>query len=390
MGVGEVGCKAEMAATFVDVLYVCVGSSFQTFDLVSKANFLIMFNDIRPKYSKKRINKAGERIRARNPELEDYQAVEHWRASHSHILNTFQATLRGRARGRDITVAQRLKRRHTIFDKLMRQPRMQLSRMNDVAGCRLIFSSQDELFAFRNSLHKARFKHVLRNGGDDRYNYIENPKESGYRGVHDVYQYQGATALGSQWDGLLLEIQYRTTFQHAWATAVEVADFIDTTRIKFGDTDRAHLRFFQLASELIARNFEGQTSCCSELSDRELVKEFNSVERRIRLLGTFKGLQAKGNELRSTENAILIFHAAGPEEPQKLEVLTFPSMSSAITRYAELESQYADADADIVLVRAGSSEGIRDAFRNYFSDVNEFVRLVTRSLEQLEQGSELR
>lgn len=342
-----------------------------------------MFYDIKPLHSKKRINKAGDHIRDKTAGIDDLNVVENWRASHAHILNTFQATLRGRARGGNITVAQRLKRRHTIFDKLCREPKMQLSRMNDVAGCRLIFQSQDELCEFRDSLHSARFKHVLRNGDDDRYNYITHPKKSGYRGIHDVYQYKGKAETGTQWDGLLLEIQYRTTYQHAWATAVEVADHIDTTRIKFGETDEPHLRFFQLASELIARSFEDQTSCCGELTNKDLVREFLSVDRDIRLLDAFRGLQANSGVIASTENAILIIHSDADGKLQNLEVRTFPSMSSAISQYEELEREYAETNADIVLVRSGSSEGIREAFRNYFSDVNDFVSLVTKACECL-------
>ena len=66
---------------------------------------------------------------------------------------------------------------------------MQLSRMDDVAGCRLIFPTVEELRVFRAEFHdKSRFKHSLKND-PDKYDYIAHPKESGYRGVHDVYVY---------------------------------------------------------------------------------------------------------------------------------------------------------------------------------------------------------
>jgi putative GTP pyrophosphokinase len=348
-----------------------------------------MLFDIAPLSSKRRINIAGERIRNGTSTAEDLVVIENWRASHAHILNTFQATLRRRSKGKSVTVAQRLKRRTTIFDKLSREPGMQLARMNDVAGCRLIFQNQEDLFQFRNSLHSARFKHVLKNGDDDRYNYIERPKDSGYRGVHDVYQYKGLTEQGAQWDGLLLEIQYRTVNQHAWATAVEVADFIDTTRIKFGDTDKTHLSFFQLASELIARQFEGQRSCHPDLTNKELVQEFKKVDGKIRLLDTFGKLKISGGKDVFNKNVILIIPNDKNEKLSNLKVLSFSSMSSAITRYGELEREYADTDADIVLVRANSGESIREAFRNYFSDVIDFVRLINGSCENLKSKPDL-
>src|SRR5215207_3906826 len=73
---------------------------------------------------------------------------------------TFNVALRRRARGNDIVVAQRLKRRKTIFDKLRREPNMQLSTMQDVAGARVIFKNIDDLMAFRAALHSAKVDHV--------------------------------------------------------------------------------------------------------------------------------------------------------------------------------------------------------------------------------------
>lgn len=90
--------------------------------------------------SKERINRAGEALRrmakAKDPEAladEDALYLDIWRGAHRHVLNTFQAILRNRTRGTGIVVAQRLKRRVTIIDKLGREPRMQLARMDDVA-----------------------------------------------------------------------------------------------------------------------------------------------------------------------------------------------------------------------------------------------------------------
>jgi len=65
--------------------------------------------------------------------------------------------------GRRIEVAQRLKRRRTIIDKLRRYQGMQLARMDDIAGCRLIFPDIESLHKFRDQVHRARFNHVLKN-----------------------------------------------------------------------------------------------------------------------------------------------------------------------------------------------------------------------------------
>lgn len=161
---------------------------------------------IEPQFSKSRIKNAGKRIRENTHTIDDITVLENHRASHTYIMNTFNVALRRRARNKDIVVAQRLKRRKTIFDKLQREPNMQLSTMHDVAGARVIFQSLNDLIAFRKSLHSAKVDHVLRTRDDDRYNYLINPKDTGYRGVHDVFEYKVKSVQGVKWNGLLIEI----------------------------------------------------------------------------------------------------------------------------------------------------------------------------------------
>ena len=189
-----------------------------------------------PGGSKSRVNRAGENIRNGVATSEDYNVLEEWRSAHRAVLNTFQAILRNRTKQTGITVAQRHKRRTTIIDKLKRYPTMQLARMDDVAGCRLIFNDINSLYSFRDEFHKSRFHHKRKNT-IDKYDYIKIHKRSGYRGVHDVYSYDVNSIAGRQLKGLLIEIQYRTKIQHAWATAVEVVGYITTSQPKFDRGD---------------------------------------------------------------------------------------------------------------------------------------------------------
>jgi hypothetical protein len=115
-----------------------------------------------PGGSKSRVSRAGAAVRRGDPSSEDLAVIDIWRAAHRPVLNTFQAILRIRARGANIVVAQRHKRKRTIFDKLNRLPRMELARMDDIAGCRLIFPTIEDLYAFRVKVHAARFKHKRR------------------------------------------------------------------------------------------------------------------------------------------------------------------------------------------------------------------------------------
>ena len=87
-----------------------------------------------PGESRSRVNRAGDNVRHERATADDLAAIDELRSAHKVVLNTFQASLRNRTRNKKIVVAQRHKRRNTIFNKLLRQPKMELSRMDDIAG----------------------------------------------------------------------------------------------------------------------------------------------------------------------------------------------------------------------------------------------------------------
>lgn len=328
-----------------------------------------------PGGSKSRVNKAGANVRAGKATVDDFRVIDEWRAAHRNVLNTFQAILRTRTRGTRVTVAQRHKRRRTIFGKLQRFQEMKLSRMDDVAGCRLIFPSIKDLHAFRKTFHEARFNHRRRND-TDKYDYIKAPKSTGYRGVHDVYEYDVRSWIGRSLKGLLVEIQYRTLVQHAWATAVEVIGFITENQPKFEEGDTRYLDALALASEILARGHERCKGPFRELGDREVVRRFLAIDKELGLLTTLRGLNAADKVVTINRNAILIFSNIG-----ELEIRTFRDATEALRTLFDLEKE--TSSSDIVLVRADTSDEVRLAFKNYFSDARDFIRLVEKGCEKL-------
>jgi ppGpp synthetase/RelA/SpoT-type nucleotidyltranferase len=332
-----------------------------------------------PGGSKSRVNKAGKCVRDDTATKEDLDVIEAWRAAHRGVLNTFQAILRTRTKYTDITVAQRHKRKNTIFNKLRRFPSMSLARMDDVAGCRLIFKDVEELNKFRDKFHKARFKHNRRNN-EEKYNYIVYPKDTGYRGIHDVYEYDVNSIAGQDLAGLYIEIQYRTLVQHAWATAVEVIGFITESQPKFQQGDRRYEHAMALASEMLARAHEGLKGPLPDLTDREVLEQFLEVDHELSLLQTLRGLNQVKSQISDKRNTILIFSDTGA-----LEVKSYRDAPDALRALFDLEKQM--PNKDIVLVRADSSEEVRLAFRNYFSDAREFIRLIDEACQRLSEHS---
>lgn len=333
--------------------------------------------------SRKRVKKAGDAVRNGTPQDEDLKVIDEWRAAHRTVLNTFQATLRNRAsklHDKNITVAQRHKRRNTIFNKLKRFPSMHLARMDDIAGCRLIFDNIEDLRLFRRDMHQSRFKHVLRNE-EDKYNYIKSPKETGYRGIHDVYSYNVSSKNCGIYNGLSIEIQYRTRVQHAWATAVEVVGYITQGRSqpKFDQGNDKYKFAMQVASEVLARAYENSFSCFRGKSNHEIVSMFKYIDNKTSLIDLFKKINSEHINNYKYKNIILII-----KKDSSLEVKTYKSAVLAMDGLFELEKNL-PSDTDLVLVGGSSSKDVQEAFRNYFSDTTDFVQLIENGLKILSE-----
>lgn len=321
-----------------------------------------------PGGSKSRVTRAGTAVREGRATPEDLAVINLWREAHRPVLNTFQALLRKRTRGKDVVVAQRHKRKITIFDKLHRFPSMDLARMDDIAGCRLIFNDVAALYNFREGLHKAQVKHKRRNDVD-KYDYLKTPKTTGYRGIHDIYEYDVRSNKGAASKGLYVEIQYRTAVQHAWATAVEVVGFITENKPKFSSGDKRYLQAMSLASEILSRAYERMNSCHPELSNIDLLGQFFALDAELGLMDMLHGLTAVKSDFSLKQNVILIF-----SEDEKLEVRNYRGAPEALRALFLLEKE--NQDKDVVLVRADTSDSVRVAFRNYFSDAKDFIQLV--------------
>ena len=355
------------------------------FDMAFEQNQKRNPSYVSPIFSKNRVNRAGKAFADQKPSDEDYEVVENWRTAHAYLLNTFQATLRYWAKGHGIVVAQRLKRRPTIVGKLVRFPNMSLARMHDIAGCRVIFDSIDQLEEYRDKMHKARFRHIRKAAAEDRWNYIRNPKASGYRGVHDVYEYKAKVPGGAPWDGLQLEIQYRTQIQHAWATAVEVASLVTHNNPKFDQGSPEVLEFFKLSSEALSRAFEQLTGPYPNLSNQELLKRLKKADDETHMLRLFDQIKIVHNQPEvQRKNTILVLSPDDLNIGQiKLEIYTFNNIFDATDYYQELEGK-ATGKEDIVLVKSDSMDSIQVAYRNYFGDTTEFTTLLRESRRRLQ------
>ena len=141
-----------------------------------------------------------------------------------------------RTEGVEVIVGERLKRQARIVEKLTRLQPMELSRMQDIAGCRAILPDQDAAYRVlaRIRHHRSRVLRVV--------DYVTDPKPSGYRAIHVIVERNGAP----------VEIQLRTVSQQQWAMHVEDLDTVHGVQLKSDDGPAAALAYLRVYAEGLA------------------------------------------------------------------------------------------------------------------------------------------
>ncbi|GAW41810.1 GTP pyrophosphokinase YjbM [Brevundimonas sp. SH203] len=339
-----------------------------------------------PKYERKDVDRAGSRLAhleypvTTSDGLDALTVLNNWRSSHAYPLNTFQITLRTKARKieRDVIVAQRVKRLESIHAKLSRQPSMRMTQMQDIAGCRAVFKRMASVKTLIKKYKTSSFDHKLRNEKD----YITFPKKDGYRCHHMVYSYKG-NGPTEVYDGLQVEVQIRTQMQHAWATAVEAVGIFTKQALKSNQGDQDWLRFFALMGSAIAA-MEACNPVPNTPTDKDdLVNEIRALAAKLRVQNTLSVYNTTIQFIGSAKDAKYFVLSLDPTT-QKITVWRFKALQSeaANQKYTDLEGALLeDAKTQIVLVSVDNVNALRRAYPNYFLDTNLFSSLVARALK---------
>lgn len=338
-----------------------------------------------PEYSKKQINTAGNIIRSiystDDEKGEAIVVIDNWRASHAYPLHVFYMNLRRMAGNRkNIIVAERLKRLDSIVDKLKREKDMQLSRMQDLGGCRMVLPSMEEVYKYSRKLKDSRIRHEFKR----EYDYIQNPKISGYRSLHYVYKFQSDTKGKEAYNqNMLIELQFRTHLQHIWATALETMGLFTHQALKAGQGSEDFKRFFVLISSLFAIKERYPIVPGTVEDEKELISEIEEIDDRRHVLNMLKAITVAINheeEKKIDKKGYYILILDYKES--WLNILYYkPSETEEANRtYNRLESTRGDKPIDIVLVRTSSFQTVSAAYPNYFMDIREFVEIVSEYL----------
>lgn len=333
-------------------------------------------------YSKSEVNRAGRILIAPDPVPEEFNhamdVMSSWRSAHAYPMRALLMTLRKKAAEIDgnAIVVQRHKRAPSIINKLSRFPEMELSRMHDIGGCRAILPTVEEVRRLSDNIQDSRVRHRLHRV----YDYINSPKESGYRGIHLSYKYNGEKA---EYNGYFVELQLRSKIQHAWATAVEIVDTFTKQALKSNQGKQTWLDFFRMASAEFAKLESCPVGAYVDGIDTNL--ELRRLESRLNVLNRLNAFTVSAQYIheisRSRKAAYFILELAANKAITVTEY-TSSQLSRATFDYLLREKSLKDSPgADVVLVSASSVQSLRNAYPNYFIDSTEFVTYVQRALE---------
>lgn len=313
---------------------------------------------------------------------DDADIIGNWRAVHAYPLLATQSVLRYWAPkcARDkALISQRIKRMQAIRLKLQLLPHLNLTQMQDVGGCRAVVRTAYEVGKIVSCLKESRMRHELIKEND----YISYPKDSGYRSHHLIYRFLSSNKTYRLYNGLKIEVQIRTTAQHAWATAVETASTFSREPLKSGIGSPEWLYFFKLMSADIARRERRPTVPGTPTTRAQLRHQIIQHEKELRVIHHLKSWQFSIQKYPELSESYYFLVRTFPLEG-RVQVFGFrkEQLNEANTMYLEAEEEALAKKvvSDSVLVSVDNLRSLRRAYPNYFSDTDRFISAIERAI----------
>jgi ppGpp synthetase/RelA/SpoT-type nucleotidyltranferase len=355
------------------------------------------------RFSKNQIKKAAKDIRkAISGEDRDLaiEKIQNFREFHLYPLMLMKNHLARTSKkvNKSIIVARRLKRLPTIIDKLERdtldggtQNSIELTRMQDIAGCRAIVNNSKELHSLHQRLIESRSVHKI-----VRQNNYLIPKSSGYGGIHLIYSCYENQKSEHIWKKTKVEVQLRTKLQHAWATSLEIIDTLEHTNLKTSYCGSlAWRRYFFLMGRLVSHE-EGfhklsqqdlfETRCQLFGSPGLFYPKLQGLAAHLGVISKLRkyalaiNLSTDKKILATTKNSsglfLILMTLNEKKGNQSIDVSTtfFPASDSddAIKKYNEAEMN--PTIYLTVLLSVTDAKTLKQAYPNYFGSTTSFTK----------------
>ena len=310
-----------------------------------------------------KINKIGIKIKDGIILNSDEQEIfNYFRQIHELIFEEFYKKIKLPDK---YIVVTRLKRMESIIDKLRRPNSSKLSRIDDIAGIRIIVNNFTEIYEISELLEKL----LISNNCQLKYNkdYIEFSKKDGYRSLHKIFTFSYENK------NLNFEIQIRTKLQHLWSTTVEIYDLIEYKNLKSGSFNKLKTwegLFFKRCSKTV-ENFEKENFTTS----KKIVNKIFTFKKYIKIFERLKTTKSIKNinllkDYKDGDSLLLIIDI----EKGNINFLD-GEVENLVTYYNILE-QEVEKKIKLLLLTIKNIKKLRSAYSNYFLDDDEFIKLL--------------
>ena len=299
-----------------------------------------------------KINKIGIKIKDGIILNSDEQEIfNYFRQIHELIFEEFYKKIKLPDK---YIVVTRLKRMESIIDKLRRPNSSKLSRIDDIAGIRIIVNNFTEIYEISELLEKL----LISNNCQLKYNkdYIEFSKKDGYRSLHKIFTFSYENK------NLNFEIQIRTKLQHLWSTTVEIYDLIEYKNLKSGSFNKLKTwegLFFKRCSKTI-ENFEKEKFTTS----KKLVNKIFTFKKYIKIFERLK-------TIKSIKNINLL-----KVDIENGSIDFLDGEAKNLVTYYNILEQEVKKNIKLLLLTIKNIKKLHFAYSNYFLNNNEFIELI--------------
>lgn len=313
--------------------------------------------------------------------------INNWRACHQFPLNTMQIRLRDKVNqicNSSALVSQRIKRLPAIESKLRRLRNVTLVTMQDIGGCRAVVPSLDLVYKLSDIYKTGRIRHKLAREN----NYIQHPSKDGYRSLHLIYEY--SSDKNAIHNGECIEVQIRSTRQHAWATTVEAVDVFASQLLKINQGNEIWERFFVLMGCWIALKEKTPPCPGAPNNPKQLTEELRDLSHQLNVSERLSAIRVSVQHIKKVLGREKAFYYLIDLDidNRKLKVSRYRKNQAqeVSTRLAELELEYREQAThgihkDVLLASASSVTELERAYPNYYTDTQLFSEELREALK---------
>lgn len=193
----------------------------------------------------------------------------------------------------------------------------------------------------------------------------------------------------NSYDGLHIELQLRTKLQHAWATAVETMGTFLNHALKSSEGPGEWLQFFAVTGSAFALYEKcNPVTGYEHLSRQETYEKMIFDAERLNVIDRLQAFSVAAHSITNNKTGGSYYHLVILNPSEKIvtiESFGRRKLDEANKRYSYFENQISDGNSiQVVLVAAGSIESLKQAYPNYFLDTHEFIKIIYRINEKIQ------